>query len=69
MLSNCFAFQSYEVDSVSEPWRAVVEGQLTEYVSNHYPHGVCAVYGRAQGSTITLICCIEDHQFQPKNFW
>lgn len=47
----------------------MVEGQLTEYVSNHYPHGVCAVYGRAQGSTITLICCIEDHQFQPKNFW
>ncbi|MCL4122172.1 UNVERIFIED_CONTAM: hypothetical protein GTU68_064664, partial [Idotea baltica] len=61
--------KSYEIDTVSEPWRAVVETQLTQYVNNHYPHGVCSVYGRAQGSTVTLICCIEDHQFQPKNFW
>ncbi|KAB7500039.1 F-actin-capping protein subunit alpha [Armadillidium nasatum] len=61
--------KSYEPDAVSEPWRVATEGQLTQYVNNHYPHGVCAVYGKAQGSQITLICCVEDHQFQPKNFW
>ena len=62
-------FQTIEPDAVSEVWRRSVETQIAQYVNNHYPHGVCSVFGRAQGSTVTLYCCIEDHQFQPKNFW
>lgn len=27
------------------------------------------MFGRSQGNEITLIACIEDHQFEPKNFW
>lgn len=46
-----------------------METQLIQYVSDHYPHGVCAVYARTQGSAVTLTMCIEDHQFQPKNYW
>ena len=68
MTLNLFS-QSHDNDPTSESWRSVIEAQLTQYVNNHYPHGVCAVYGKAHHSTVTLICCIEDHQFQPKNFW
>lgn len=53
----------------TEVWRSAIETQLANYVSCHYPHGVSAVYARNQGSALTVICCIEDHQFQPKNFW
>ncbi|XP_064121342.1 F-actin-capping protein subunit alpha isoform X1 [Macrobrachium rosenbergii] len=58
-----------ESDPTTESWRSAVETQLISYASDHYPHGVCAVYARAQGSAVTLTMCIEDHQFQPKNYW
>jgi len=38
-------------------------------ILGHYKHGVCSVFGKSSGSQITLTLCIEDHQFQPKNFW
>ncbi|XP_015180298.1 PREDICTED: F-actin-capping protein subunit alpha [Polistes dominula] len=62
-------YESYEPDSVAEPWRSVLQDEITTYTQNHYRHGACAVFGRSQGGNITLTACIEDHQFQPKNFW
>ncbi|XP_046405557.1 F-actin-capping protein subunit alpha [Ischnura elegans] len=61
--------QNWEVDQVAEPWRAALETEFSNYTNSHYKHGVCSVFGRSQGNTITLIACIEDHQFQPKNYW
>ncbi|XP_071438925.1 F-actin-capping protein subunit alpha [Hetaerina americana] len=61
--------QHWEVDQVAEPWRAALETEFSSYTSSHYKHGVCSVFGRSQGNTITLIACIEDHQFEPKNYW
>lgn len=46
-----------------------METQFTEYAANHYKHGVCAVFGQSRNDSISLVACIEDHQFQPKNYW
>lgn len=61
--------QAADIDAVAEPWRAVIEAAFTPYVHNHYKHGVTSVYGTSNDSNITIIACIESHQFQPKNFW
>jgi len=58
-----------EVEPSVEPWRAAVSSQLSAYARAHYPHGVSAVYASNQGSSIQLTLCLEDHMFQPKNFW
>lgn len=62
-------YQNYEPDSAAEPWRAALDVEALAYTANHYRHGVCSVFGKSQGGQITLTICIEDHQFQPKNFW
>lgn len=62
-------FQTCEPDRKAEPWRFALESEFGNYVLNHYPHGGFSVFSRASGNTITLTACVEDHQFQPKNFW
>ncbi|EFA06446.1 F-actin-capping protein subunit alpha [Tribolium castaneum] len=63
-------YQPYTPDPQAEPWRAALDNEFMHYTKNHYKDGVCTVVGRSQpGSSITLTACIEDHQFQPKNFW
>ena len=57
------------IDQAAEPWRRAVEQNFTEYVKNYYKAGQCTVYGSSQDGNITLIACIESHQFNPKNFW
>jgi len=56
-------------DSTAEPWRAALESSLASYLRDHYKYGVSTVYGSSANGNITLIVCIESHQFQPKNFW
>ncbi|XP_069101106.1 F-actin-capping protein subunit alpha-like [Argopecten irradians] len=62
-------YQDVDGDRTVEPWRSAIESALTTYRDEHYKFGVVSVYGSAQGGNITIIACIESHQFQPKNFW
>ncbi|XP_013412571.1 F-actin-capping protein subunit alpha-2-like [Lingula anatina] len=61
--------QSADIDHTAEPWRAALETAFTTYTHEYYKYGHCTVYGSSAGGNITLIACIESHQFQPKNFW
>lgn len=63
-------YQPYGPDAASEPWRQALDTEFVQYARNHYRDGVCGVYGRSQSpGVIALTACVEDHQFQPKNFW
>ncbi|ALC40499.1 cpa [Drosophila busckii] len=62
-------YQDVDADSISEPWRAALDLEALAYTANHYRHGVSSVFGKSQGNQVTLTICIEDHQFQPKNYW
>jgi len=59
----------WEPDNKAEPWRLSLQEHFTAYTANHYKHGVCSVFGKTVSGTVMLTACIEDHQFQPKNFW
>nr|XP_023029581.1 F-actin-capping protein subunit alpha [Leptinotarsa decemlineata] len=62
-------YQTYTPDPAAEPWRSALDAEFIQYTRNHYRDGVCSVVGRNQGGNVVLTVCIEDHQFQPKNFW
>ncbi|XP_045483294.1 F-actin-capping protein subunit alpha [Harmonia axyridis] len=62
-------YQPYTPDSGSEPWRAALDAEFIEYTKNHYKDGVCSVVARNLNGNIVLTACVEDHQFQPKNYW
>ncbi|KRT83930.1 hypothetical protein AMK59_2365 [Oryctes borbonicus] len=63
-------YQPYIPDSTAEPFRAAFDTEFILYMKDHYKHGVCSVFGKSTpGANFVLYGCIEDHQFQPKNFW
>ncbi|CAH2005271.1 unnamed protein product [Acanthoscelides obtectus] len=62
-------YQPYTPDATAEPWRAALDAEFIQYTRNHYRDGVCCVFGRTQNGVTTVTACIEDHQFQPKNYW
>eukprot|EP00049_Salpingoeca_infusionum_P017238 m.352230 g.352230 ORF g.352230 m.352230 type:complete len:277 (+) comp16472_c0_seq1:59-889(+) len=49
----------------NEELRAAVEAAVSSYVKEHYPAGIFTVYGKES----EVIVCIEDHKFQPHNFY
>eukprot|EP00055_Hartaetosiga_balthica_P018509 m.134633 g.134633 ORF g.134633 m.134633 type:complete len:280 (+) comp9659_c0_seq1:95-934(+) len=51
--------------SGNETLRVAVESALAAYLKNHYPEGISTVYARGND----VIACIEDHKYQPHNFW
>jgi capping protein (actin filament) muscle Z-line, alpha len=61
-------YQNYDPDATAEPWRAALDVEVLAYTANHYRHGICSVFGRSANGQVTLNVCIEDHQFEPKNF-
>jgi capping protein alpha len=61
--------QSWTPDSSVENLRAAVEAEVTSYALNHYRHGVCATFSKETDEGKAIVSCIEDHQFQPKNYW
>ena len=63
-------YQPWEPDSAMEGLRAAAESEVTEYCLNHYRHGVSSTFSKmTEEGQQAIVCCIEDHQFQPKNFW
>ena len=61
--------EPYTAGEQSESWRSALEEAMREYVAAHYPDGNVTVYGKKEGGETVLVVCIEDHQFQPNNFW
>jgi capping protein alpha len=50
--------------------RFAIENEATSYTLNHYKHGICSAFSVVDDEIgKAVILCIEDHQFQPKNFW
>lgn len=61
--------QSWEPDSALEAWRLAFETEFTSYTSLHYKNGTCSVFAKNEDSSTVITACIENHEFQAKNFW
>jgi len=66
-------YQAWSPEQGLEALRAAIETEVTAYTSAHYRHGVCATFSKPAGETGgaqgQIVVAIEDHQFQPKNYW
>jgi len=62
-------YQAWTPEQGMEGLRAAVEAEVTGYCLNHFRHGVSATFSKEGEDGQNIVCCIEDHQFQPKNYW
>lgn len=62
-------FGQWQAEPKVESWRQALESEFDTYVKNHFRQGVMSVFGKWESGQTTLVVCIEDHQFQPKNYW
>lgn len=65
---ECSDAQNAAGDAGAESWRAAIDKHFQEYTKEHYFDGTSTVYG-SSGGHITITACIEDHKFNPQNFW
>lgn len=61
--------ESIARDEDVEKWRLPMEVALKSYLDEFFPAHVSAVYGKVEGDEVTLTVCIEDHKYNPNNFW
>ena len=52
-----------------ESWRMPLQNEVMSYLTETYPDGVSAVYGAMEEDEICLTVCIEDHKYNPANYW
>jgi len=62
-------YKPWSPESSLEDLRAAIESEVTNYSLNHYKHGVPAIFSKNTEDGKMIVACIEDHQFQPKNYW
>jgi len=60
---------SVELDQSVEPFRSAFDDAVSHYVSEHYQHGTCTVYGKKDGRNHVITICISSAKFNPNNFW
>ncbi len=47
----------------------MIEAEVTAYTLNHFKHGVCSTFSTNTEEGKAIVVCIEDHKFEPKNYW
>lgn len=63
-------FQPWQPISNLESLRFSVECEVTNYGLNHFKNGISSVFStHLEDGSKAIVACIEDHQFQPKNYW
>ncbi|CAK9291244.1 unnamed protein product [Gordionus sp. m RMFG-2023] len=62
-------------DQGDEKWRIAFEKDYEVYTKDFYPNASTSVYSLQHnspgmdGNVRVLVCCLEDHNFNPKNYW
>jgi len=62
-------YQPFTPDEELEGLRAAVEAVVTDYCLNYYKAGVSATFSKEENGRKAIVCCIENHRFEPTNFW
>jgi len=61
--------QDVDRDMGAEKWREAIQSALKPYLDEFYPSHISAVYGKLEEDQVNITVCIEDHKYNPNNFW
>ena len=62
-------FQAHPPNAEIEAWRSALDETWSIYCKEHYKNGISSVFANGENGLLQLSACIEDHQFQPSNYW